>query len=361
MRASWFLFLFLTLFSHRGYAYSEMVRHHYPNCIACHESPSGGGLLNAYGRTISSAVLSTWGSEKEARSFYGAIDHPWIKKYLNLGGDLRGLQFHTNSKTMMMGRFIRMQAGLEGAVKLGPVKLVSFFGKQEAGHRLVGESIRHYALYQPIPELSLRAGRFLPNFGLNVAEHTYPTRKGLGFDQGRERDQIELMWNGEKINTSAAFTKTVKTVQRKTQEKAATAQVNVFVFDSSRIGASVWIGKEVNRSRQVYGLHGILGFSEKLYYLTEFDFQSGFDRKHGLFHFSRLGYEITKGLHLLAIEEYQKSDFKNDKSLSNAFGLGAQLFPRPHFDLQMVWNKKRVYLQSEEYFDYAYLMLHYYF
>ncbi|MBC7713260.1 MAG: hypothetical protein H7177_07970, partial [Rhizobacter sp.] len=115
------------------------------------------------------------------------------------------------------------------------------------------------------------------------------------------------------------------------------------------------------KSRQIYGLNGVFGFTPSFYYMTEFDLQSGFDKKKGLFHFSKIGYEIVKGFHLIGIEEYRKSDFHNEKTLLNAHGLGAQWYPRPHFDFEAIWNKRRVAQQSNDYTDYAYLMMHYYF
>ncbi|MBC7715257.1 MAG: hypothetical protein H7177_18065, partial [Rhizobacter sp.] len=283
------LILAALFFTANAYAFPEMVRHNYPNCIACHESPSGGGLLTPYGRTISSSVLSTWGNEKEARPFYGAIDNKYTKGWLNVGGDLRGLQLHTNSKQMMMGKFIRMQTGFEAAVKFMNFKVVSFFGKQEVGNMVRGESIRHYLMYQPTDEISLRAGRFIPNYGLNIPEHTLATRRSLGFDEGSERDQFEAMWNGEKLNISGSVSESIITDARRDQEKAITTQANYVVFDSYRLGASVWFGHTNEKSRQIYGLNGVFGFTPSFYYMTEFDLQSGFDKKKGLFHFSKIG------------------------------------------------------------------------
>lgn len=354
------IFLTVLFLTTKVDAFPEMVRHNYPNCIACHESPSGGGLLTPYGRTISSSVLSTWGNEKEARPFYGAFENRYTTKYLNIGGDLRALQLHTNSKQAMVGRFIRMQTGIEAALKVYKLKLVSFFGKQEAENMVRGESIRHYLMYSPTDEVSLRGGRFVPNFGLNIPEHTLPTRRSLGFDQGSERDQFEAMWSGEKLNVSGSYSQTVATEVRKTQEKAFTTQVNYVLFDSYRLGANVWFGSENGKKRQIYGVNGVFGFTEKFYYLTEFDLQNGVDNKKGLFHFSKIGYEVVKGLHLIGLEEYRKTDLKNEKTLLNAHGIGAQWYPRPHFDFELIWNKRRVAQQSNDYTDYAYLMLHYY-
>lgn len=52
-------FLLLWLSPGRASAYPWMVRHDYTNCTPCHTDPSGGGLLNVYGRAQSSILLST--------------------------------------------------------------------------------------------------------------------------------------------------------------------------------------------------------------------------------------------------------------------------------------------------------------
>jgi hypothetical protein len=43
-------FLFFLFSPYKAFVFPEMIRHSYPNGIACHESPSGGGLLNQYGK-----------------------------------------------------------------------------------------------------------------------------------------------------------------------------------------------------------------------------------------------------------------------------------------------------------------------
>ncbi|MGZ3787340.1 MAG: hypothetical protein ACXVLQ_02390 [Bacteriovorax sp.] len=356
-----FVFLFFVLTISRAHAFPEMVRHHYVNCLACHESPSGGGILTPYGRSLSYEVLSTWGSVKEARPFYGAFDHKFLKDWFNVGGDLRGLQLHTENSQMKKGMFIRMQTGIESSIKIMKLKLISFFGKQEAGNMVRGEFTRFYALYQPFDEFTVRAGRFTPNFGLNIAEHTLATRKGLGFDEGSERDQIESMWSGEKWNSSLSYTKQVKTPASSKLEKAMTAQLNYNFLDSYRIGGDLWLGNLEGNSRQILGTHAILGFTEKFYYLTEFDWQKGFNKKKGVFHFSKLGYEFIKGIHAIVLEDYKKSDLNDSMTLSNSHGVGLEWYPRPHFEFEGIWSKKRVAIQSSEYSDYAYLMMHYYF
>ncbi len=44
--------------------FPEMVRHGYVNCVACHMSPDGGGVLTPYGRSLSKELLSIAGSDR---------------------------------------------------------------------------------------------------------------------------------------------------------------------------------------------------------------------------------------------------------------------------------------------------------
>ena len=57
--------LILTFVSGAAQAFPDMIRHGYTNCTACHVSPSGGGVLNAYGRSLSKELISTWSGKNE--------------------------------------------------------------------------------------------------------------------------------------------------------------------------------------------------------------------------------------------------------------------------------------------------------
>lgn len=70
----------------------------YPRCTTCHFSPTGGGLLTDYGRSLSHNELSTTGGQpaannanlaltKEAQFLYGALGDTMDK--LHLGIDVR--------------------------------------------------------------------------------------------------------------------------------------------------------------------------------------------------------------------------------------------------------------------------------
>ena len=71
-----------------------MVRFGYSNCITCHVSPSGGGVLNQYGRELSKEILSTWGAKGEQYFSYGIVKLP---QSVNLQAFVRALQYRRDT------------------------------------------------------------------------------------------------------------------------------------------------------------------------------------------------------------------------------------------------------------------------
>ena len=118
----------LLLFSPTAHAFPEFVRHGYTNCITCHASPTGGGILTEYGRAISKELLSrgSWFFENrmdlpavdthEEQALNGSVSLP---RGISLGGDARALQLISDDSKATRGRFVFMQADLEAALSDG--------------------------------------------------------------------------------------------------------------------------------------------------------------------------------------------------------------------------------------------------
>ena len=359
------LFLLLSLGPLWAQAYPDMIRHNYSSCTACHFSPAGGGLLNPYGRTISKEVLSTWGTEKEAQPFYGVLEGSKLNSWLQVGGNIRALQLHHESDKVREGRTIPMQAGLEAAAQWGRWTVSFFFGKLNKDWKVEPEFIRYYTTYQWSDEWTLRLGRFTPIFGLNVPQHTLPTRGALGFGQNSERDSLEASWTGEKWSGSLTASKSVLTKQQPEVESGVSSQLNYTFADSYKFGMSYWLGAQESQHREVFSAHGSLGFTEHFYLLTETALQYkrpyGGKSQDGIFHFAKLGYEVFKGFHAQFVEEYSQSDFTVENSKMESFGPGFLFYPRPHFEFEFLYSKKKIRVMRDDFEDYAYLLMHYYF
>jgi hypothetical protein len=360
-------FVSLQFYGQAANAYPDLIRHNYVNCNACHVSPTGGASLTPYGRSLSHELLSTWGSEREASFLNGIVKQEDLPEWLIAGGDVRYLQTFRDSPTRQSARSMWMQTELElGATykKVGAVAALGRWNPAEEKVRWI--SPRFYAFYTPFDELTVRAGRFVPVFGINTPYHTLPTRQGLGFYPGLERDTVEGIWSGENWNFGGSVSKTPDgPTPEESRETLVTAQVNRNFLGHYRAGVSVLHGESDAVDRSAIGLHGMMGFTEKLAYLSEFTFQRSSptlgDSTTGLYHFSQLLYEPWKGVSFYVLEDYEKTDLDDSQSLTNSIGPGIRFLPRPHFEIDGVYLKRRVAAVADRYDTFAWLVLHYYF
>jgi len=164
----------------RGYPQFQMSRDQ--TCTGCHVSPAGGGLLTENGLTTAEAI-SQWGTAPEL--FYNKIPRP---SWLALGGDLRGASGYVATPEQLLAAF-PMQAELYGHATFGGgVSLYADLGARvsEVGKETTtfAWSREHYLMWQQKPGetagLFVRAGRFMPVFGLRIAEHPSYIRKWGG-------------------------------------------------------------------------------------------------------------------------------------------------------------------------------------
>ncbi|MCO5141576.1 MAG: hypothetical protein M9962_00635 [Oligoflexia bacterium] len=360
------IFLILVALSHAAHAFPEMVRHGYMNCNSCHVSSNGGGLLNEYGRMISAEALSTWSYENEALFMHGAIKPEKMPKAINIGGDIRALQVHRENKSIREGRYILMQSSLEAAVSLDAISIVASYGKPDQENHIKGGFTRFSINYQARDEVQFRLGRFVPVFGINHPNHTLPSRGFLGFGHTSERNALETHWNGEEWHIAGSVSQARTESRLANNERSASLQVERFFLSSHRVGASLWNGSTEKFDRWILAGHGILGFTKKLYLMTELDFQSKknkigqVDRVESWAFFSHLGYELFQGFHLLALSDFLKADNDLNTSFQLSTGVGATWYPRPHFEFSLSLYQKKNLQVSREFEDYATLLMHYY-
>jgi hypothetical protein len=147
-------------------------------CTSCHVSPSGGGMLAENGLAVAEATSARSGS---ASFLHGALGTP---SWLALGGDVRaaaGLVDNgaAGGDAYPMQAEIYASAGAHGfSVELtGGVRM-----PQDGGSALhVLWSREHYAMWRQNPGspygLYVRAGRFMPVYGLRLAEHANYTQR----------------------------------------------------------------------------------------------------------------------------------------------------------------------------------------
>ena len=350
-----------------AWAYPELIRHGYVNCTSCHVSPSGGGVLTEYGRELSSEVLSTWSREGEQSFLYGSVKTP---AWLLMGGDYRSVYLYRNRPDFQDGQLIFMQADVEAAATYKRLTFDATFGYQNtAGTKSFGDhfiSRRHYVMFKPTDELSVRGGRFNTAFGINTPDHIIVTKRGLNFeDETMENYNLELAWLNEDLNFYATAIIGRPDQPDLNREVGAAFTIGKGIADHNKVGVSYMNLSAPQSTRQLFGPWALLGFTPKFYLLSELDFQRQLQASStrptwGGVSYNRLGYEFYKGLHVFGSEEISKLNFGNSNSLYLAHGLGLQLFPRPHFEFNVLFQKRKFLSQFPDYTDYFYIMWHYY-
>lgn len=360
--------LLLTLqLSIESYAFPEMQRHGYINCTTCHVSPNGGGALTEYGRALITEALSTWGNEKEAQIAYFVQSKP---SWLDLGGDIRYLYLYRNNPSVREGKWIFMQADLETRVRTGAISVGGTLGLEEirsdSGAKTYSvHSRQHYLLWQIDEKLATRVGRFHTAYGINIPDHFSSIKRGLGFDQNEENYNIELSYIGDSWSHFATLFlgQPERTVQQ--QESGFSARTTFAPTEKIKVGLSMYKAQNLSERRFLFGPSAVIGFSEYLFLISEFDFQytttkaSG-ERVRGFYSYQKLGYELTKGLILYFAQENQYANVRSSSSHAYSHSIGAQWFPRPHFEFQLNFGKMKSSQFERKYTDQGWFLVHFY-
>ena len=165
-----------------------MIRNGYSGCASCHLDPSGGGLLNEFGRSeASDSLRSHYGSEPPpVEPVFGLWKNP---DWLLIGGSFRGMSlFMKTDGASFMNSNILMQADLRGGIEAGHWRAAASLGVIQNGNSpaaVVGNLVaREYWLgYALINDTVLvRAGRINLPFGIRSIEHTLFVRAATRTD-----------------------------------------------------------------------------------------------------------------------------------------------------------------------------------
>lgn len=345
-------------------AFPELISHGYTSCVSCHVSPTGGGIVTPYGRALSDEAISIWsGSETETQFLNGKVTLP---PWLLLGGDIRAAQLHKDDPTIRKGVIIFMQADLEAVASINEWKIAGTFGLAQGKEKgtFTGESRRHYISYQATEKLSARVGKFFPAFGIKTPDHVIFTRKDLGWDQGNETYNAEMIYLSERYEIFLDGIYGKIDDSKAAREKGGSARFSYNFLDSFNVGFSYFQGQTEESNREIFGIFGILGFTESSSLLSEIDFQKtkkNGDIQNGRVFYNKFSYGIWKGFNATATAQQSHLNILQPDLLKNYYGLGFQAFPKAHYEIQFEWQWRQDPLVSkDELSHFAWLQAHYY-
>lgn len=178
----------------RADAEPRFLSRQYTRCSSCHYSATGGGLLTPYGRSLSGQELSTTRRAhaenvtdgevpgEEAFLFGAAGDHLGP---VQLGISLLPSHLHYSGGTVSAGRNLLMNAGIEAAYRGHGWTVYGEAGRMPALGADAASlySREHWVSYETAHGVAVKAGRYLPAYGVHFADHTSLNRANLGFDK----------------------------------------------------------------------------------------------------------------------------------------------------------------------------------
>lgn len=190
-----------------AFAEPMFLSRQYARCTTCHHSPTGGGLLTTYGRSLTHRELSTTGDRTpdgvEADAAPGEEAFLWGAAGDRLGPVQLGMDLRPSHVTFAFDgnrshRNFWMTADLQAAVRLHDWTLYGQVGRRPtvAGGEL--ESYEYWVAHQATDTLGIRAGRFLPAYGVRFADHTSYNRQFLGLAQFDQVYGLEVSRTGER-------------------------------------------------------------------------------------------------------------------------------------------------------------------
>lgn len=181
----------------------DFLSRQYTRCTNCHYSPTGGGLLTPYGQALSREELSTFGrssgSQPEGREqefLFGALGDATAP--VRLGIDLRPSHLEVDTADFSFDRSLLMNADITAAVRHENWTFYAELGRQPRGDNARVASFEHWISYQSEGGLGARAGRFMPAYGVKMADHTAFTRASFDLDNDDQIYGLELSYNGDR-------------------------------------------------------------------------------------------------------------------------------------------------------------------
>jgi hypothetical protein len=207
-----FVLLGATVLASTASAEPMFLTKQHTRCTACHYSPTGGGLLTPYGRLLSHRELSTTGGTATAPAA-GAADDPRGEQaflYGALGSALGPVHLGIESRPSRLrigfpggheSMNLLMNLDLIGAVQKNGWTAYGTVGREPPksavrdGRTLPDAafiSYEHWIGYQTSKGFGIRAGRFLPAYGVRFADHTTYSRLYLDLDRNEQVYGLEL-------------------------------------------------------------------------------------------------------------------------------------------------------------------------
>jgi hypothetical protein len=318
----------------------------YAHCTNCHYSPTGGGLLTPYGRSLSREELSTWGkspgatpSGREHEFLFGALGDALGP--VSVGVELRPAHLSFSYPGTSDSRDFFMNADVTAAFRAGRWTFYGEFGRQPRTDGTLYRSFEHWVSYEGGDGgqgFGVRVGRFLPAYGVRFADHTTFTRTPLGLDNQDQVYAVEGSYKDARnlVQVSIGPGRAEDVTDSDKRAITASGRYQFDITPRTVIVASGLVrdSSDVEPSGGSTGLAFGFAPARRLTLWTEGDvlYRSGEFKDHlytGLVHAS---YEVYRGLWLEVFPQIATA-YGDSSAGTLRLGAGINWLPRTHWNL----------------------------
>jgi hypothetical protein len=322
-------------------------------CSQCHYSPSGGGLINNYGRDAVGEDLSTW--EGDGAFMHGAMDLP---KAIAIGFDGRYAALSHDVGEKAGGSFYHfpMQADLSLRIGLGDSFSLYVNGGYRGQARGVDEPLgvggsepeassrwisrEHWLMWRPeAMGAYVRVGRFFAPYGLRLAEHYTYVRRDSGFNTLEETYSASFgyLTADWELHLTGFMPDVVRHLGG--TERGGAGLVEFRLGDNNAVGVQARVGMTDDMYRYQGGLYGksyfegpkaLLQAEANLIYQT---FPGGSYKPQSFNGYLGATFFPGRGFWVTPFAERRQTDISVKDTATNAGGLQLNWFPYPHFEI----------------------------
>ncbi|MEO8181681.1 MAG: hypothetical protein ABI895_22835 [Deltaproteobacteria bacterium] len=291
-------------FARSAAAYPQYVFKGLGDCNACHHSPTGGGLLNHWGRA---SLDPTWGGSLEGVWGHSDLSSPPSALAVDLGADVRLLALAGSDSDGTIGPIVvPMLTELGGAAAWQHWTAYGAVTARGIGTTYLVASREHWLEYSFDGSLQLRAGRMVLPFGIRQPDHTQYVRTDFAFDKWDQSYGLELDWRGADWSLFAnGFVGDLSGRPSDRQERGGVATLLRNLGGDSSVGLSLLGATSTAVSRVAASAQARLSFGAGTYALAELsaqrrDAKSGDDGLTNLASYLRLGWFARRDLDVYA-------------------------------------------------------------
>jgi hypothetical protein len=240
----------LVLGTREASAYPYFVGLRAINCAECHYSPTGGGLINDWGRSsrgVTFGGTDDWSLHTDAKGYDGA-GAPHLQFDFGLDARAAGVLAGPSAA------FFPMLLEVGGVTAYGPLEAYASITPRKGtpgGSPYLLFSREHWLLLRVASQMSVRAGRLVLPFGIRNPDHTQYVREDFGFDKWDQSYALEFDVSRDDYSLSAAaFAGDLTWAAADVQERGGVVRAALNLSDDRGfVGASLLASHSVARDR----------------------------------------------------------------------------------------------------------------